>query len=220
MPANNKLPLIRPSTEPRSGLRRKRPSASRREASRPFRSSSALISFRDTPGSPPWNFTRSAPLASPTRKKAASSLCNNSRVWATPITLSGTSRKVRRRPANVTGRSPPFKKSSSARRRIRQERPTFKQGKLPSRHQRYTVTGVTPRYPATSSTSSNSPLPEKASSFSPISNDSPIPHRPQYFISYLTFTVLSCTMKLFTVYGEKSFRFRCLSEAGRIRRVV
>src|ERR687893_445650 len=76
----------------------------------------------------------SAPRASPTRKKAASSRCKMSMFWAMASTLSGSCKKEPSCPASVTGRSLLLRKSSRSPRLMRQCLPTFRHVRFPSLH--------------------------------------------------------------------------------------
>src|SRR5829696_2350840 len=124
------------SRGPRSWLRRKRPSSSRRRTSNPYCSRIARASSSRRSGSPPANLTSIPPCASPTLKNAASRRCKSSRSWAMAITLSGTVRNEPSCPTNVAGRSALLRKSSNASRRMRQTLPNFMHGRRPSLHHR------------------------------------------------------------------------------------
>src|SRR5215212_2250682 len=76
--------------------------------------------------------------------------------WVIASTLSGTCKKELSCPTSVLGRSLRLRKSSKASRLTRQCLPTFRHGRVPSRHQRHTVVSLTPISSATSSALSNS----------------------------------------------------------------
>src|SRR5215210_7060247 len=87
---------IRSPGSPLSEIKRSLPSPSSRATSRPLRPNSARSSSSECiPSTSRWYFTSVPPLASPTRKKAASNRCISWRFWEIAITLSGTSRKAR-----------------------------------------------------------------------------------------------------------------------------